>query len=213
MMFSPSVRKLTLTTHLIMSVGWIGALAVFLAHASVSLASHDAQLVRAACLAMGITAWFVILPLSIGSVVTGLVQALGTAWGLIRHYWVLVKLLLTAFATGVLLLKLAPISALSAAAAQVDFSPAHLVGLRTSLLAHAVGGLLVLLTITAVAVYKPAGLTPYGTRKLREQGVKVAQSSGLPRWVKAFGVAIGVFVLLLIVMLLHGGHGPSMHGG
>lgn len=51
-------------------------------------------MVRAAALAMGLTAWFVILPLSLAALTTGLVQALGTAWGSFRHYWILFKLLL-----------------------------------------------------------------------------------------------------------------------
>lgn len=96
---TPAFRKLALTVHIIASVGWVGAVAVFLAHAIASTSSQDALLVRAACLAMGLTAWFVILPLSLTSLVTGLVQALGTAWGLFRHYWVLAKLLLTGLAT------------------------------------------------------------------------------------------------------------------
>ena len=95
---------------------------------------------RAACLMMGITAWFVILPLAATSLVTGLVQALGTAWGLFRHYWVTIKLLLTAFATAVLLLKLTPISAL-AAAAQTAVSLQEFAGLKLSLVIHAAGGL------------------------------------------------------------------------
>ena len=62
---TPSLRKLALTTHITASVGWLGALAVFLAHAIANLISQDPQMVRAACLAMGLTAWFVILPLSV----------------------------------------------------------------------------------------------------------------------------------------------------
>ena len=82
----PSLRKLMLTTHVTASVGWVGALGVFLAHAVVSVASADAQRVRAACIAMGLSAWLVIFPLSLVSLVTGIVQALCTAFGLIRHY-------------------------------------------------------------------------------------------------------------------------------
>jgi hypothetical protein len=37
---------------------------------------------------MGLTAWLVIMPLSVATLVSGLVQALGTTWGLLRHYWV-----------------------------------------------------------------------------------------------------------------------------
>jgi hypothetical protein len=104
MIMTPPIRKLTLTTHVTASVGWIGALAVFFAHALAGWFSQDEHIVRAVSIAMGITAWFVILPLSLTSFATGLIQALGTAWGLLRHYWIVFKLLLTAIATIVLLL-------------------------------------------------------------------------------------------------------------
>jgi hypothetical protein len=101
--------------------------------------------VRAFSIAMGLTAWFVILPLSTASLVTGIVQAVGTTWGLVRHYWVLFKLVLTVVATAVLLLKLGPISQLADAARETAFAATDLVGLRTSLLLHAAAGVLVLL--------------------------------------------------------------------
>lgn len=216
MTMTPSIRKLTLTAHVAASVGWLGALAVFFAHTLASLISQDEQMVRAASLAMGLTAWFVILPLSLTSLTTGLVQALGTAWGLLRHYWILFKLLLAAVATIVLLLKLEPISYLADAAAETTFSGADLIGLRTSLMAHAVGGLLVLLTAATLAVYKPLGMTPYGMRKRREQSSTRTESglgsdTSTPRWVKVFGVIVVTLILLVIVMLLAGGHGPGAH--
>ena len=216
MTMTPGLRKLALTAHVTASVGWLGALAVFLAHAVASLMSQDAQTVRAADLAMGLTAWFVILPLSIASLITGLVQALGTSWGLLRHYWVLAKLLLTTIATVVLLLKLGPISYLAGAVAERGLSGADLNGLRTSLLAHATGGLLVLLAATTLAVYKPPGMTRYGVRKQREQGGTGVATSfgytiGTPPWVKVFGVIVAVLVLLIGIMMLGGGHGPGAH--
>jgi hypothetical protein len=41
---------------------------------------------RAAYLAMDLTSRFVIVPLARASLLTGLAQALGTPWGLFRHY-------------------------------------------------------------------------------------------------------------------------------
>lgn len=215
MTMTPPVRKLTLTAHVTASVGWLGALAVFLAHAAASLMSQDEQTVRAASLAMGLSVWFVILPLSVASLVTGLVQALGTAWGLLRHYWVLFKLLLTTVATIVLLIKLEPISYL-ADAAKATFSSTDLTGLRTSLMIHAAGGLLVLLAATALAVYKPAGMTPHGIRKRREQsstrvGSGVELATNTPLWVKVFGTVVIALILLVGIMMLVGGHGPGRH--
>jgi hypothetical protein len=208
MVMTPQVRKLALTAHVTASVGWMGALMVFLTHAIVSVANQDPTIVRAACLAMGVTAWLVILPLSVTSLVTGLVQALGTAWGLLRHYWIWAKLLLTLVATGVLLLKLAPIQVLAEAAANTTFSPADLFQARVSLLLHAGGGLLVLSAIVALAIYKPAGLTRYGLRKACvEDGVAGAP----PRWWKVFRTSIIGLALLLVLMTIFGGHGPGMH--
>ena len=60
---TPFPRKLILTVHVLASVGWFGALLVFLAHAALSLVSSDQQVVRSVCIAMGLTAWLVILPL------------------------------------------------------------------------------------------------------------------------------------------------------
>jgi len=216
MAITPPLRKLALTAHVTTSVGWLGALAVFLAHALASLISQDEQMVRAASLAMGLTAWFVILPLSLASLTTGLVQALGTAWGLFRHYWILFKLLLTAVATIVLLLKLGPISYLADMAAETTLSSVDLVGLRTSLMVHAAGGLLVLLTVATLAVYKPRGMTRYGLRKEREQGNARSRSelglaTSTPRWVKVFGVVVIALILLVGIMMLGGGHGPGAH--
>ncbi len=127
-------------------------------------------MVRAASLAMGLTAKFVILPLRLVALITGLVRALGSAWGLFRHYWILFKLLLTAVSTIVFLLKSEPMSYLVGVAEEMTLSRADLTGLRISLMVHAGGGLLVLLTATTVAVYKPRGMTRYGMRKQHAQG-------------------------------------------
>lgn len=216
MPMTPSVRKLTLTAHVTSSVGWLGALVVFMAHAIASLMGQDEQMVRALSLAMNVTAWLVILPLCLASLTTGLIGALGTAWGLFRHYWVLFKLLLTVVATAVLLLKLQPISALATAAMAPGFSGADHVGAQTSLLIHAGGGVLMLLAAVALAIYKPQGMTRYGARKQHAQaraaaGVDLEFATGVPRWVKVVGGAVIVLLLLVAIMLLGGGHGPSAH--
>ena len=93
------LRKLALTAHITFSVGWLGAVVAYLALAIVGLTSRDAQIVRAAYLSMELIGWFVIVPFSLAALLTGLVQSLGTQWGLFRHYWILVKFLLTTGAT------------------------------------------------------------------------------------------------------------------
>ena len=162
----PGLRKLVLTVHLTCSVGWLGAVVAYLALGVAAATSRDARTVRAAWIAMEVTGWSTIVPLSLASLLTGLVQSLGTPWGLFRHYCVLVKLLLTALATIVLLLHMPTVSFLAGVAAETDGLDRG--GLPGELL-HAGGGLLVLLATTTLSVYKPRGLTPYGWRKQREQ--------------------------------------------
>ncbi len=165
----PGLRKFALTAHVTSSVGLLGAVAGFLALAITGLTSQDAQVVRAAYLAMEVTAWFVIVPLAFASLLTGVVQSLGTGWGLFRHYWVLVKLLLTIIITIVLLLKMELIGYVAGVAAETTLSSTDLRAARTELVVHAAGGLLLLLVPVALSLYKPPGLTRYGWRKQRVQ--------------------------------------------
>lgn len=161
----PGLRKFTLTAHITCSVGSLGAVAGFLALAVSGLVSQDARMVRGAYLAMELTAWFVILPLVLGALLTGIIQSLGTVWGLFRHYWVLVKLALTVFVAIVLLLQMELISYLASVSAEDTFSIEDLRALRWSPVLHAGGGLLVLLLPVALSLYKPRGMTSYGWRK------------------------------------------------
>jgi hypothetical protein len=118
---------------------------------------------------MDLTAWFVIVPLVFASLLTGIIQSLGTPWGLLRHYWVIAKLMLTIVVTLVLLLQLELIAYLADAASKTSFSSAELLGLRRSPVIHAAGGLLVLLVPVALSLYKPRGMTRYGWRRQHEE--------------------------------------------
>ena len=165
-----------LTAHVTSSVGWLGAVAGFLALAVVVLASQDAQTVRAAYLVMEPIGWFVLVPLAFASLVTGLVQSLGTKWGLFRHYWVLFKLLINVFATVVLLMYMQTLDYFSGVAADTALSGGDLRVLRDpSPALHSGLALLLLLVATTLAVYKPQGLTPYGRRKQQELRVRPEQ--------------------------------------
>jgi hypothetical protein len=160
---SPGVRKLALTAHVASSVGWLGAVVVFLALAVVGLTSQDAQTVRGAYRVMEPAASFVLIPLALASFLTGLVNSLGSTWGLFRHYWVLFKLLINVFATIVLLMYMQTLGHLADVAAdrRADLSVVR----SASPLLHAGAALLLLLTATVLAVYKPRGVTPYGRRR------------------------------------------------
>jgi hypothetical protein len=159
-----TLRKLLLTAHIAASVGWLGAVAVFLALAVIGLTSADAQSVRGAYLLMEPAARAVLVPLALASLSTGVVQALATPWGLFRHYWVLFKLLINVFAVVVLFVYMPTFRLMADLAADpgIDLPSVR----NGSPLLHAVLALLLLLVATVLAVYKPRGMTRYGWRKL-----------------------------------------------
>ncbi|MEU0350902.1 hypothetical protein ABZ302_29375 [Streptomyces sp. NPDC006237] len=175
MAMTPLPRKVALTAHVTSSVGWLGTVAAFLALAIAGLTSQDAQTVRGAYLAMEVTGWFVLVPLSLASLLTGLIQALGTTWGLFRHYWVVFKLLITVIATVLLLVHMQVASHVAGVAAETSLSSSDLAGMRIQLVADAGAALLVLLVAAVLSVFKPRGMTRYGQRKHHEQRARQAE--------------------------------------
>ena len=163
---TPGLRRFALTLHVITSVGWIGAVIAYLVLGVSAVTSTDVQRVRAAWIAMEVTGWFAIVPLALAALLTGIIMSLGTKWGLFRHYWVVISLALTILSTVVLLLHMPTVSALADVAQEAD--GADLAGLGGDLF-HPGVGLLVLLVITGLNVYKPRGVTRYGWRKQHEE--------------------------------------------
>lgn len=172
MTMNPTLRKLVLTAHIALSVGWLGAAATYLVIAVRALVSGDAARMRAAYPVLELIGWSAILPLCGAALLSGVAQALGTRWGLLRHYWVAAKLALTLFATAVLLTHLPAVSAAARSAESVAAAPPptrHGPGGRVvpaQIVIHAAGGVAVLTAITALSVFKPWGPTPRGRRAL-----------------------------------------------
>lgn len=158
----PPLRRLVLVCHVAASVGWLGAVAASLALGVLGLTATDPAVVEAAYRILEPLGWTTLLPFSLASLLTGLVQALGSTWGLIRHYWVLIKLVMNLFATGVLLLymqTLAYLADLARAGTSVE-------ALRTpSPVAHAAAAIALLVVALVLSVYKPRGLTSWGQRR------------------------------------------------
>ena len=165
MILSPGLRRFSLTAHVTTSVGWLGAVAAFLVLALSGLRNHDTQTVRAVYVAMELLGWGLIVPLSFGSLLSGVIQGLGTPWGLLRHYWVLIKLLITPLATLILLVHMQPIQHVAEVARDTFMSQTDLSEMRLQIVVDAAAGALVLFVATALSVYKPRGLTSYGRRR------------------------------------------------
>ncbi|HEY6353618.1 MAG TPA: hypothetical protein VIY30_03950 [Burkholderiaceae bacterium] len=157
------------------------------------------QTVRAACQAMDLIGWKLVVPLCVASLLTGVVQALGTPWGLLRHYWVLMKLVATVVLTVLLLVHMQPTRRLAAVAVDAAVSGAGLHQLQMQLAVDAAAALLALIVVVALAIYKPQGVT--------------RRAAGTPRWVIVF-VAAGVCALIAVKTLSGAGHhGPGHHFG
>ena len=98
--------------------------------------------------------------------ITGLLMALGTQWGLLRHYWVIISLALTVLSALVLILHMPDVSHQAAIAQSAEDGALATLG---GDVVHPGVGLVVLLVIQVMNVYKPRGLTRYGWRRQQAQ--------------------------------------------
>jgi hypothetical protein len=211
---SPFLRKVGLMAHITSSLGWVGAVAGFLALSMAGLTSRNAETVRAAYLAMNIVGLFVIVPLSLASLFTGVIQSIGTQWGLSRYYWVLTKLVLTVFAVVALLLH--QFTAVAEAAKRVSGTTSGLMPeigkVGVQLAAISAIALVVLLVVTALGIFKPWGKTTFGRSGRQSPGPAgpASISGGLPVGLRVFLAVIGLLVAVFIIVHLSGG-GLGMH--
>ena len=215
-MMTPALRRFTFTTHITSSVGWVGGVLAFLALAVIGFTTDDEVRVRGAYLLMAPAAWFVLVPLAHASLLSGIVLSLGTSWGLFRHYWVVLKLGITVFATVILLIYMGTFRQMAGVAADPVMDLAEV--RNASPIVHAVLALALLLAATVLGVYKPFGMTAYGIRRLDEQR-RLVSSSGesavdvdarTPTWIYLAG-AIAIALALLVIISHLMGASPTHH--
>jgi len=207
MVMAPRMRALSLTAHVSTSIGWLGAVATFLAMAIVGVARHDAETARSMYVAMNVTTWLVIVPLCLVALLTGVTQSLGTSWGLFRHYWVVVKLALTGVATVVLFIHTQPIDRVAQVALAGALDGGTLWSVRMQLIGDASAALAVLMVATALSVYKPWGLTPYGIGQQMARGPnpRAIRRSSAGKYV-LIAMAIGLSAIVLLHLFGMGLH-------
>jgi hypothetical protein len=105
MRLSPRWRKAILTVHVVTAVGWLGVDLVLLTFGVAGLSGADPDLVYPAQSLIGRVLF---VPLSVLVWLVGVVNAVCTPWGLLKHWWVAVKLLLTTLMLGLVLFLLYP---------------------------------------------------------------------------------------------------------
>jgi len=155
---SPRWRKLVLAAHIVVAVGLLGIYAAMLILGTVAAATPEPETAGAAYRSMGILR-AVIPPAAGGALVTGVILALGTSWGLFQHSWVVVKLALTAAALSVSIFVVFPAvrQAIAATSAAAPLTAPD-AGSAPLLLIVASGVIVLMLgAATVIAVYKPWG--------------------------------------------------------
>lgn len=148
----PKPRKWVLVLHLVSSVGWIGVELVLLSLSITAAATDDPATAGASRMVAGMLGGTYYFPLSLLALLSGLWLSLGTRWGLLRHWWVATKLVLTlALFAGGNLAVIPAFTAVGAAAARgATDDGAMFVGAMTA-------GMTLLLVLTMLSVFKPGG--------------------------------------------------------
>ena len=185
-------RKIALSAHVTASVGWFGAVIAFLVLAMIGLRGDGSEgVIRSAYISMETIGWFVIVPFSLASLASGLVQSLGTQWGLFRHYWVAAKLFITVGASLLLLLHMTVMNSVAEAATAGALSVQHLRDPRVQLAGDAGAAAVVLLVAIALSVFKPEG--------------QIALDAKRTPFVYACWGVVGLLVVAIILRHLSGG--------
>ncbi|MFY7667507.1 MAG: hypothetical protein ACOVQG_02110 [Crocinitomicaceae bacterium] len=186
-------NKFFLISHITFSIGWLGAIAVFIVLAVKGFNTSDKQIAQSTIMALEVSAWYVILPFCIASLITGLIQASITQWGLFKYYWIVVKLILTLAMTILLILHLQPISSLANSAN--NHTPESLNDSKTllDLITKAGLAILALVAITTISIYKPWGKI----QNIKQQNMKNNKKS------TSFYLLVGLVGIIIIVLITH----------
>ncbi len=151
MRLSPPWRKALLTLHVVSAVGWLGADMVLL---TLSIAGRNGADPAVVYPAIGLVGSALLVPISVLSWLVGVVSGLVTRWGVLRHWWVVVKLGVTTILTTLVLFALWPglreATELGAALPQET---------RDQLLIAPSVSFVALVALTAISAYKPWGRT------------------------------------------------------
>ncbi|CAM5415943.1 hypothetical protein [Streptomyces] [Streptomyces griseus] len=148
------VRRGVLVAHVAVSVSWLGLTVGLLTLGLTAFLTGDPATASAATRAMKVFGDWLVVPVALLSLVSGLVLALGTPWGLARHRWVWIKFWLTLITTGLSIFSLRPGIDAAVADEVVDINLVIAPSVATA----------TYLFITAISVLKPWGLTRRGRR-------------------------------------------------
>ncbi|MEU9096611.1 DUF2269 domain-containing protein [Streptomyces sp. NPDC048361] len=158
-------RRCWMVAHVAVSVSWLGLTIGLLALGITACTTHSPAMTEAAYQAMKVFGDWLVVPIALASLGTGMVLSLGTRWGVARHHWVWIKFWLTLVTLCLSAFSLRPEINNAVAAGVPDIS----------LVAAPVVSSSAYFFMTAVSVLKPWGLTRWG-RKHRTEAQKVVDA-------------------------------------
>lgn len=164
---TPAARKAVLVLHIVSGIGWMGVDIALLVLLITARTTNDAALAISGFNAIGMIVPMAVPPLSLSILVTGIILGLGTRWGLVRYWWVLVKLLLSLVMTVLVFVSLVPavssMTILSATTISADAVRASLGTLPTMLLFPPIVSFLMLGVAAILSIFKPWQRTPWSS--------------------------------------------------
>lgn len=161
----PSTRKVWLLAHVVVSVGWFGGGYAMLVMGITAMTSVGTPLRPAAYEMMHLSDTAIMIPGSLGALITGLVVALYTKWRVLHHWWVVTKLLLTVGAMVFAYVYIAQ-NVKTALDATLTNPNVDIDRLSQSVISGNVVMLLVLVATALLSIFKPWGRTAWGRRAL-----------------------------------------------
>lgn len=175
-LLSPPVRKTVLCLHVMMSVSWLGIDFAMLTLGITGRTGSDLETMRESYVTMDRFGEILVMPAGLGSVLTGLLLGLCTPWGLFRHSWVTVKLIIGLVALTLAVFAL-PTQLHHAASAVTGPDASTHIGFVANTLVIAPSLALVLYSTNLVlSIFKPWGRTARGARSRRTADARSAGS-------------------------------------
>jgi hypothetical protein len=162
-----TARRLVLLVHLVAALGWFGVDVVLGVLAVTGFTSDDPGRVAASYLALDTFAVPLLLIFGLSTLGSGLLLSIGSGWGIIRYWWLTIKLVLNLALSGLVLILLQPrVVEAAEQAGRVDQTLRDRIGpIALNLLFPAFVSGTALLVAAVLATFKPWGRTPYGRRR------------------------------------------------
>jgi hypothetical protein len=153
-------RRALLVVHVAASASWLGLTLGLLTLALTAATTQSLPMIEAACRSMKVFTDWLVIPVGLLTLLSGLVLSLGSKWGLARHRWVYTKFWLTLITLTASVCALRPgvnDAADTVASGTPLVDPLDLVmGPAVSLTAY--------VFMTVISILKPWGLTRRGRR-------------------------------------------------